>query len=315
MRVDRRLVLRVAGALLSITSVAWIVKRFVEQGALARMLGKDQGRLALTAGSGALTYAGAVALLAFAWLLVQRAACASALPVRPLLRVYCISQFAKYLPGNVGHYVGRHVWCRRHGIGHAALLAAAVSEAAVLIFAAMAWSAPLLGAETLQQWWPHSPEACWLWAAQACVLLAVWLMLRWLPLSLEGVGSLRRMSDRIVVSMLPLHLLFFAVLGASLCGPAMVMGAPADIVLVLPAAAAISWLAGFLVVGAPAGIGVREVVFVAVLAGRMPEADLLALAAVMRVITFGGDFAAFAVATMLRAGSEPEATHRTTAKR
>ncbi|ASL01902.1 hypothetical protein [Xanthomonas citri] len=298
MRVDRRLVLRVAGALLSIASVAWIVKRFVEQGALARMLGKDQGRLALTAGSGALTYAGALALLAFAWLLVQRAACASALPVRPLLRVYCISQFAKYLPGNVGHYVGRHVWCRRHGIGHAALLAAAVSEAAILIFAAMAWSAPLLGAEALQQWWPHSPGACWLWVTQGCVLLAVWLMLRWLPLSLEGVGSLRRMWDQIVVSMLPLHLLFFAMLGASLYGPAMVMGAPADIILVLPAAAAISWLAGFLVVGAPAGIGVREVVFVAVLAGRMPEADLLALAAVMRVITFGGDFAAFAVATM-----------------
>lgn len=273
------------------------------------MLGQDQGRLALVTGSGALAYAGAVALLALAWLLVQRAACASALPMRQLFRVYCISQLAKYLPGNVGHYVGRHAWGRRHGIGHVALFATAVSEAGVLIFAATAWSAPMLDAEALQQWLPQGLEAYWLWVAEASALLAVWLTLRWFPRYLERIGPLRIMWRQIVVRMLPLHLLFFAVLGASLYGPAIVMGAPADILRVLPSAAAISWLAGFLVVGAPAGIGVREVVFVAVLAGRMPEADLLALAAVMRVITFGGDLAAFAVATTWGARNEEEADH------
>ncbi|MCC5067954.1 hypothetical protein VDQ94_02285 [Xanthomonas campestris pv. campestris] len=307
MRVDRRLAIRVAGALLSFSCIAWIVKRFVEQGAFARMLGQNQGRLAMLTGSGALAYAGAVALLAFAWVLVQRAACGSALPMRSLFRVYCISQFAKYLPGNLGHYVGRHVWGRRHGIGHTALLAAGVSEAAVLVFAAIAWSAPLLDGEVLHQWLSPRLGAYWLWLAQASALLAVWLTLGWLPDSLEGIGPLRRMRVQIVARMLPLHLLFFAVLGASLYGPAIVMGAPADIVWILPAAAAISWLAGFLVVGAPAGIGVREVVFVAVLAGRMPEADLLALASVMRVITFGGDFSAFAVATIWRTRNQPNA--------
>jgi len=101
--------------------------------------------------------------------------------------------------------------------------------------------------------------------------------------------------------MMPLHLLFFVLLGISLYYPAMVLGAPVEVLKVLPAAAAISWLSGFLVLGAPAGIGVREVVFVAVMAGWMPESDLLALAAIMRVVTFGGDLMAFAVASALRA--------------
>lgn len=305
MRVDRRLVLRLVGALLSIACVAWIIKRFAEQGALTRMLGHDRGQLALASGAGALLYAGAVALLALAWFWVQRAASAKALPAWPLVRIYCISQFAKYLPGNVGHYVGRHVWARSYGIAHAALLAAAVSEAALLVFSAVAWSAPLLSTPTVQRWWPHQRSGQWVWVAQICALALAWLLLRRLASVSEWAAMLHRMWGVITRRMLPLHLLFFALLGASLYYPAMVMGASADVVRMLPAAAAISWLAGFLVVGAPAGIGVREVVFVGVMAGWMPEADLLALAAVMRVVTFGGDLIAFAVAGALRPHDEP----------
>ncbi len=302
-RVDRRQALKLVGALISIACVAWIVERFYGQGALERTLDGDHGQLALTASFGALLYGGVVAMMALAWQQVQCAACAHALPLWPLVRVYCVTQFAKYLPGNVGHYVGRHVWTRRYGIAHSALLAAGIGESAVLVFAAVVWSAPLLNAEVTHQGF----GAYWVWAAQAGVLVIAWLTLRRLPVTSEGIALPRRMWGAIVTRMLPLHLLFFASLGALLYGPAMVLGAPVDVLKILPAAAAISWLAGFLVVGAPGGIGVREVVFVGVLAGRMPEADLLALAAVMRVITFGGDLIAFAAAGILGRRDEPEA--------
>lgn len=262
--------------------------------------------MALATLAGALIYSGAVALLAWTWLCVQRAAAGAGMPAAPMVRIYCISQFAKYLPGNVGHYVGRHVWARQHGISHLALVAAALAEAAMLVFAAIAWAAPLLGAVLPEHGLSHQWGAPWIWGIQLAALVVSWPLVRCLRRSADWAVMLRRVWGATVGRMLPMHLLFFAMLGASLYAPAMVLGAPAGMVMVLPAAAAISWLAGFLVVGAPAGIGVREVVFVGVLSGWMPEADLLALAAVMRVVTFGGDLIAFSVAAVLQSREEPE---------
>ena len=71
--------------------------------------------------------------------------------------------------------------------------------------------------------------------------------------------------------------------------PAQALPLPSSMWLALPATAAASWMAGYLVVGAPAGIGVREFVFLVLLTGHLPEADILLLAAAFRVITFGGD--------------------------
>ena len=44
-----------------------------------------------------------------------------------------------------------------------------------------------------------------------------------------------------------------------------------------------------MVVGAPAGIGVREAIFIALLHGQMAESDILLLAAGFRIATFSGD--------------------------
>jgi uncharacterized membrane protein YbhN (UPF0104 family) len=55
--------------------------------------------------------------------------------------------------------------------------------------------------------------------------------------------------------------------------------------LLVAGAAGIAWAAGLVVVIAPSGIGVRELVYVELLAGQLPRAELVTGALTLRVVT------------------------------
>jgi uncharacterized membrane protein YbhN (UPF0104 family) len=66
--------------------------------------------------------------------------------------------------------------------------------------------------------------------------------------------------------------------------------------LAVAGAAAIAWAAGLVVVIAPSGVGVREVVYVALLAGTFPKAQLVAAAVTMRLIMIVAELAVLLIA-------------------
>jgi hypothetical protein len=223
-----------------------------------------------------------------AWCCLQ----ATFLPARPALRglfaVYATTQFAKYLPGNVGHYVGRHLLLRRLGMSHRALLLATFGEAGFLVLASLVWAASAMGVllpsldVTLSAWQVLLAE---------CVCLGTGFagLQWWRRRSLRAQAWVPLHSPKWLLPVLPLQLLLFAAMALALMIPAHVLVPNNGDIWLLPAAAAASWVVGFLVIGAPAGIGVREMVFLALLHGHMPESDILLLAATFRIITFSGD--------------------------
>jgi uncharacterized membrane protein YbhN (UPF0104 family) len=66
--------------------------------------------------------------------------------------------------------------------------------------------------------------------------------------------------------------------------------------LAVAGAAGIAWAAGLVVVFAPSGVGVREVVYVALLAGMLPKAELAAAAVTMRLIMIVAELAVLVIA-------------------
>ncbi|MEA2278646.1 MAG: glycosyltransferase 2 family protein [Solirubrobacteraceae bacterium] len=66
--------------------------------------------------------------------------------------------------------------------------------------------------------------------------------------------------------------------------------------LAVSGAAAIAWSAGLVVVIAPSGIGVRELVYVALLAGVLPKTDAAAAAVTMRLVTIAAEAAVLVIA-------------------
>lgn len=229
----------------------------------------------------------AMAVLAIGWHLALRAAGGRSLPLDAAC-AYASSQPAKYLPGNVVHFASRHLIGRSHGHQHAVLLSAMLLEAASLIGVALLlatiWQAPL---PSLPPGW-----ATWLpWTAAlgltACAIATLWMLGR---RAAAWRQSLRFLSLHALCALgyfLATSAAFWLLAGASL--PTVSAGE-------LLAAVALSWVGGFVVIGAPGGIGVREALLLGMLAGGDGPAGLLVAIGAFRLTLIATDFTLFGIA-------------------
>lgn len=235
---------------------------------------------------GGATVLGALALVgnALAW----RAAMASVgapLPLRPALRAFCLSQLGKYVPGSVWPVLAQTELARDHGYTRSrgatgSLLAMVVG---VVTSSVVATTALVARPDQLAAYW-------WVWpfVAAAATLLLPPVLTRVVRLAarvLRRDTPVPHVSGRHVGAAVGWSLLMWVAFGAH---TALVAGAFAQLsvadVATLTGAFALAWLVGFVVVVAPAGVGVREAALVVVLGGLLTRPDALALALVSRVL-------------------------------
>lgn len=313
-RVNARGLLRLCGLAVSLAAVIWIGVRFARSGALDLLAAAPITPFHLAAAllASAAAYALAMCLPALAWWRLTAALSTRSPPARPIMATYAVSQYGKYLPGNVAHYALRHAWSRRHGLAHAGLGLASILEALLLLLAALGLT---LLADTR-----HLRLLSIIDPRFAIALLV--LMLIVLGTALHAARR-RRLLGRLHVPMLPptstllfciaCYLVFFLLSAALLDGLAHMLDIDVDSFAMLLAASAASWLAGFIVIGAPGGLGVREAAFIALAGSALGESHALLLIGLFRVVTFLGDTLLFAAgAIILRTGDHVTAASDTT---
>lgn len=290
--------IRWIGLSLSIVALVWICVRFARSGNLDLLarLEFTPARL-LAFGLGVTVYFLALCLLAFAWWRMLARFARHELPAASTMALYAISQYGKYLPGNVAHYALRHGWGRRHGLQHQSLGLAALLEAVLLALAALALSlgAGPPGARALASINPPIAILCLVVAIVALVGAIRWAsssprMKRW-DIPHLGIATLLEAGLCYAV--------FFLSGAAALFALGHALGMRVDSFSVVLAANAASWLAGFLIVGAPAGLGVREVAFVALAGGTLGDSNALLLAGLFRITTFVADTLFFAAGSLV----------------
>lgn len=294
-----RATLRACGIVLSVIALAWIGLRFVRSGAseLLHTLPVTTLQLAALLLTGAVGYAVAMCLPALAWWRLVAAFSPHRSLLSQTMATYAVTQYGKYLPGNVAHYALRHALSRRNGVPHSSLGIAALLEALLLLLAALTLSltAPLhaLGSITLV-------DARIAVALLLTALAALWLTLRWARRR-GGIGTFQvpHLPLSVLLACTGLYLAFFVASAALLAGLARVLGVDIASYAQLLAANSASWSAGFVIVGAPAGLGVRETAFVALATPAMDEKHALLLIGLFRVITFLGDTVFLAAGTLL----------------
>lgn len=227
----------------------------------------------------------------------------------PLLAILATSQAGKYLPGNVGHHVGRVGLSLAQGIPLAALVASMAYEICLLLIAALLVS---LGAGALSG--PGLGVLLRLGNGDASVLVAIALAVLGLAaipllsplLSWATSMVLRRRSGghdikaslplRTILEVLGLYMLAMLLVGAGLVmlSVGLFQGARVDYAL-LAAAFALAWVVGFVTPGAPAGLGVREALLLLMLAPSMGAANASLLIIALRMATTLGDMLCFAL--------------------
>lgn len=201
------------------------------------------------------------------------------------VRVYGLSQIAKYLPGNVFHLASRQ------GLG----LSAGVSG------------------------WLLAKSAVWdlgMLAAAGALFTGLLVPLAWpgsMPIFgplffLVGVGSLAGLLGAMlglpVVRALLWDVFFLLVSGILFVVLLALLGALADstasLLFSVLGAYVLSWLVGFLTPGVPAGVGVREVLLMFLLNESISESELGLAIILIRLVTLVGDMLFFCLAILLR---------------
>lgn len=222
--------------------------------------------------------------MTLAWIALARG-CGAAASKPTLARIFLVSQIGKYLPGNVGQFIGRAYLANRAGIRtETSALAMALEVAGVLVAGStLAGIASVFGLVNGESNFLPLLSGVMAVAALGGSLLLVRLR----------IGPIGRLIGPLVFALFGYLSVFVLLAGVNVA----LMGTLTSdwswtLVWRVSAALVVSWLIGFLTPGAPAGLGLRELTFSALLLGAYPPEVPLLAAAGFRLTTMLGDVVA-----------------------
>lgn len=292
------------GAILVVFSFYLLLREIIEFGPDVMRIASEPKLLILSLAA-SFGYAALLALPAAAWSHALTGREDDGRVSRTAVLIYARCNILKYLPGNIFHFGGRQLLANEAGWSHGSVLRATTLEimslplaagfVAVISFAvSMALSEGDLARAVLHP--AVTPVSATLGVAFACVVaVGIAAMVRhWGPVT------------RSVAAMAVLQIVFFVASASLVVVIAMVMTVsdPADLALIAAAYCA-SWVVGFVVPGAPGGLGVREAAFVHLAAVSVSAPAALALVILARLVTTLGDLWFSLFASALTASGTP----------
>ena len=206
--------------------------------------------------------------------------------------IYGKSQIAKYIPGNVFHFAGRHLLGSQAGISHRILTSVAIYEILGLLTISSAIGFSGIVVFGIENTYLSKSQitsiifAGLLLSVLIAIIAPYFLKARDVTLPQQNIWR----SIHILCSIQLLYLIFFLTAGLLLV---FIIETFVNIDLIIAikiiAVFSIAWIAGFIVPGAPGGLGIREVVIVYSMAPIIGEAQAVAAAIALRLATLFGD--------------------------
>ncbi|KRG69625.1 lysylphosphatidylglycerol synthase transmembrane domain-containing protein [Pseudoxanthomonas dokdonensis] len=263
----------------------------------------------LLVGISVIMYAASYLVLAKAWQLLLRIE-GVGIHYQTSLDVIARSQIGKYLPGNIGQHIGRIFLAKRLGIDSTRCISSMVLETIIVIATASIFS--LFALDLLPEISARYGASLLRTLTVAIAILVVFATMAFLFRRVRhqlhrSIYVLREVISKpeprkLLCYTMMLQALNFLLGTASIW---LVVSGVSD--AAVPAYAsiigiyAVSWLVGFMVPGAPAGLGVREALLVLGLSQLYGLEAAIAATALFRLVTILGDgfsyFAGLALST------------------
>ena len=228
-----------------------------------------------------------------------------------ILKTMLVSQIAKYLPGNVGQYIGRVAIGKKYGIDPVQNVLTLVLEIPLVITACILVA---IGTLSMQdgRWQaqlpiPQAISMLTIGVAGVIVLLAGirWALERSRATRLVQ-PTLRRPEPRTLAWVLSLYGLTFLCQGTAL---RVILEAlfqqPPISVLMLTGLYALAWLPGFVAPGVPGGLGVREAALALALSPLVGEGNAIAITLASRLANVTSETLGVLVGLAIRASKQP----------
>lgn len=219
-------------------------------------------------------------------------------PTPKVVGIYLKSNVAKYLPGNVIQYVGRNVLGKKLEIGQKSIIMATIAELLSIICGNI-FFAFIMSLQNTKN------VIGWLWSEHNLrekisifIVLAILIIIICICCIIK-YGYWEKISVYLKKELLLLLTVAFSLYFVVFLVSALVLWCITYILNIdlsyvdVASANALSWLAGYIVPGAPGGIGIREVVLVWLLEAKcLPELIMLT-AVLVRICSIIGDFLSF----------------------
>lgn len=199
------------------------------------------------------------------------------------IRTYAISQITKYVPGNIFQFVGRQALGMAKGLPAWALVKSSVWEIGLIAFCGSLFGFFVLPIFT-DSYYINS-------------LVCLFLFLLTFTISFVALRKCLNPSFSNAMSYYTIFLIISSFLFLALIFLQNKSFEIVDInnLFILCSAYIVAWLIGLITPGAPAGVGVRELVLLFILDGIIQESNLLAVILLGRLVTIGGDVLFYAV--------------------
>jgi glycosyltransferase 2 family protein len=201
------------------------------------------------------------------------------------IKIYGMTQLSKYIPGNVFQLASRQAIGVAEGISNIPLAKSALWEILLLLFSGSLYIILIL--KLINVMLPsYAIMLIFLLAASLCYVTALFLFGRYISRALLYYIVLLGITGIIFVAVLML-----------------VSSENNDIyTMIIPICGAyvVAWLVGLLTPGAPAGVGVRELVIFTLLGSSVNNADLLTAITLSRIVTVLSDMLFYALAVYWR---------------
>jgi len=286
----RSRLVNLVGALIGVAGVGFVMRRIVrDRDAIADALSSAElGWLAIGLVSGLL----AMALIGANWLLIMRRSGAVA-PWRRGMSWFFVGQLGKYVPGGIWPIVGQAELAHRGATPRStAYFSTAMSMVATFLGAAVVAAVAGL----------ISPSDGRLLAgaiAGALVIGSVALVSATLRDLLHRAAAritrreLRLPEPRWFAGLVARHVPVWVAFAGMNVFAVLALGGDLDLALIveLVFVTCVSWMAGFVVVGLPGGIGVRETVFISMTTAPLGAGVAVSAAVLSRVVSIVVDLA------------------------
>jgi uncharacterized membrane protein YbhN (UPF0104 family) len=290
-------ILKPLGNVAVVLSLVFVCKKFVDLNIDREILFNANSILHIVWLS--LMYGFHVLIACVPWMVFLRILTGRKIPFSEAAWVLSKSNLMKYLPGNIFQFIGRNEMAIRLNLNHGDVAFATVCDFGLLVAVSLL-TAALMNWQGIGKWFAQYgfPSLYSFFAAFAATgMIVVFLrvrhkgIIRKLTAKLKIFFSIRSakaiFACFLYFTFLTLFVaaLFFAVLCKILQLDVTYQTIPSIL-----SAYMFSWVAGFIMPGAPGGIGIREATLTLLLAGIIPTEEALLAAVIFRLISTIGDF-------------------------
>lgn len=300
---------RILGNILTIIAIAFVIKRFYNMGIDFKAFTSPKIIIALALAVIVQTFTLCVGC--FPWLRFVEAFSDKRIPFSSAMSVYTKSNIYKYIPGNVFQYIERNKLATDMEISHIDVACSTVLDIVCGIIPLCVISVIMLGEivrTVIRDYWENIQTIIAVGFLLLVLLILVILVFR--KKFSDYLSRYRRifcinnrkklLSVGVYYTVMPvLSVVTYFVVACLLFDQVASLGQR----ITIAGAYVFAWILGYITLGAPSGIGIRESVMI-IVCGNMFEKDVMVYVLLFRISSIISDILAFIIGTVFEKGKQ-----------